>query len=188
MPLHTNIVFSTNSMGRVIHSTLMLKVKGFVQMTLRKWDHLVIYEPRRMRNVISSKDFSNAWRTRMSFYLKKPFLPHAFAYLWPVRSISHPTQTEFSSQISSSSPQQINRVNLIHTASSEPSQNKAVTPGEVCLLPDSCRSAHITPSHRKHRYYHHRCSQEVQTVFKPKAWWIHCYCFQFSDEDMLTEW
>lgn len=157
-------------------------------MTLRKWDHFVIYEPRKMRNMSSSKDFSYAWRTRMYFYLKKPFPPHVFAYLWPVCSISHPTQTEFSSQISSSSPQQINTVNLTHTPSSEPSQNKANkrTRGpwrglstERQAVADTCRSRRptestdtiITGALRNFKQYSSRMD-----------WWIHCYCFEFLDE------
>lgn len=143
-------------------------------MTLRKWDHFVIYEPRKMRNMSSSKDFSYAWRTRMYFYLKKPFPPHVFAYLWPVCSISHPTQTEFSSQISSSSPQQINTVNLTHAvfrAQSKQSQQAYAWPLERFVYRET--STHwylqVTPAHRKHRYYHHRCSQEFQTVFKPNG-------------------
>lgn len=85
--------------------------------------------------------------------------------------------------------QQINTVNLIHTPSSEPSQNKANehTHGpwrdssaerqalaDSSLSADTCRSAHGKQPAENHRYHHHR-------NFKQYSCWMNSYCSEVFD-------
>lgn len=155
-------------------------------MTLRKRDLFVIYEPGMMREVISSKDFSCAWRTRMLFfffYLKSLF--HLMHLL--ICRLSAPVPIRPKQSLAPKTPANQYSKSDTHTifrAQSKQSQRAHARPLErfvcretsACLSVDTCGSAHGKQPAENHRYHHHKnfkqysCQMNSSLLFRG-FWW-----------------